>query len=129
MAQRILVVDDDREFLDTSAGILENAGYEVVTATSGKEARQIAEEQTFDLFIIDVMMEYADSGFVLCHELKNSKCKDVPIMIVTVLGRDKGIHFNLENEQERKWIKADAYVEKPINAEELLRMAGSLLKN
>jgi len=129
MAQRILVVDDDREFLEASAGILEAAGYEVVKAYSGEEARKIAAEQSFDLVILDVVMEYADAGFVLCHELKSGKYENVPIMILTNLGRKKGIHFNLNDEQEKKWIKADAYVEKPVNAEELLRWVNSLLKN
>lgn len=54
--RRILLVDDHLEFLDIQRGLLEEAGYSVVTATNGFKALAAVETQTFDLVITDIIM-------------------------------------------------------------------------
>ncbi len=56
MNGRILLVDDNEEFLDSTRDVLDDEGYEVVTATSGEEGIELAGAQTFDVIIMDIKM-------------------------------------------------------------------------
>jgi hypothetical protein len=64
------------------------------------------------------MMENEDSGFVLCYKLKRL-FPDVPVIIATGVSAETGISFGLNTEEERKWIKADLYLEKGMRPEQL----------
>lgn len=66
----ILVIDDDRDFLTTVKAILENEGYDVVTASSGKEGRARFEQAHPQLVISDVMMETATEGYAVSSTVK-----------------------------------------------------------
>ncbi len=56
MKARILQVDDNEEFLDSTKDVLENEGYEVVTAVSGEEAVQLFGVHNFDVILMDIKM-------------------------------------------------------------------------
>ena len=70
--KKILIVDDDKDFIDAYIMILEKEGYDVNSAMTGTEGLKKVKELHPDLIILDVMMESADSGFEFAQNLKNS---------------------------------------------------------
>jgi len=122
----ILVVDDDMDYLFQMKLQLQNMGYEVITAESQKEGEQIIETTKPDLAIYDLMMESEDSGFILSYKTKR-KYPEVPIIIATAVASETGISFGLNTQEEKRWIKADLYLEKGIRKEQLQKEIDKLL--
>jgi two-component system, OmpR family, response regulator len=123
----ILLVDDDSDYLFQTRMNIEQFGFHVVTADSQKEAEALIEKIKPDLAILDLMMEKDDSGFVLAFKLKN-KYPDVPVIIATAVASETGMSFGLVSEEDRKWIRADLYLEKGVRADQLHREIVKLLK-
>lgn len=91
--KRILVADDDPDLLDLLKMDLTYQGYEVLSATNGKEALQSALNEKLDLVLLDVMMPYID-GYHVAYELTNKLGAKAPrIMIMTSRDtvKEKGI--------------------------------------
>lgn len=124
---RILLVDDDEDFLFQHRIQLENAGFDVRTASTRTDAEALAAEMAPDLAIVDLMMEEHDDGFVLAHHLKRS-VPGLPIILVTAVTAETGIHFTPGSASERAWVGADAVLAKPIRFEQLTREIGRLLE-
>lgn len=123
----VLLVDDDVDFSIQVKMQLEQMGLDVITADSQKEAEAILEETKPDLAIFDLMMENQDSGFILSYKLKK-KYPDVPVIIATAVTAETGMFFSAETEEDKKWIKADLYIEKGIRNDQLYREIKKLLK-
>jgi CheY-like chemotaxis protein len=122
----ILIVDDDQDYLFQLQKKVENFGYKTITAEGQKEAEELLEKTKPDLAILDLMMENEDSGFILCYKLKK-KYPDVPIIIATGVAAETGISFDINDENNRKWIKADRFLDKGIRTERLKEEIEKLL--
>ncbi len=127
MNKTILIVDDDIDYLFQTRLKVEQFGFKVITAESQKEAEKIIEITKPDLAIFDLMMENDDSGFILCYKMKR-KYPDVPIIIATAVTAETGMSFDVTGDDERRWIKADLFLDKGIRADQLLREINRLLK-
>lgn len=95
--KKILVVDDEKDFLKVITYRLKKAGYEVITASNGKECIERAKRFSPDIIILDIMMPELD-GLVVTLKLKSiDKTKDIPIIICTAVkaGEDKVVAQNL----------------------------------
>ncbi len=123
----VLLVDDDIDFQFQVKNQLEQMGLEVTTADGQKEAEKIIEEFKPDIAIFDLMMENQDSGFILSYKIKK-KYPDVPVMIVTAANSVTGMVFSTETYEDKKWIKADLYLEKGIRQDQFHREIKKLLK-
>ena len=91
--KRILVADDDPDLLELLKMDLAFQGYEVIPATNGKEALDLASSQKVDLVLLDVMMPYID-GYHVAYELTNklgSKAPKILIMTSRDTVKEKGI--------------------------------------
>ncbi len=117
---KILLVDDDEDFLFQHRIQLENAGFEVVTATTRARAEEAIASYTPDLAILDLMMEKHDDGFVLSHHLKRA-FPGLPVIMVTAVTSETGLVFEPSSAAERAWVGADALLAKPIRFEQLRR--------
>ncbi len=103
----ILAVDDTPENLDVVKGIL-GADYVVKAATSGSMALKIAEKQTPDLILLDIMMPEMD-GYEVCRRLKeNEATKDVPVIFLTAMDQTTDEEHGFE-------LGAADYITKPVN--------------
>ena len=122
----VLVVDDDPDFLEQHRVLLEGAGWNVVTAGGSDEAQSILADRRPDLAIVDLMMEYDDSGFILCRHIKQCY-PQVPVILVTAVTSETGFEFSVGSDGERSWIKADAVLAKPIRFEQLQREIDRLM--
>ncbi|PKP39290.1 MAG: response regulator [Bacteroidetes bacterium HGW-Bacteroidetes-15] len=123
----ILLVDDDMDYLFQMKFQLERFGFKVVSAESQKEAEELIKTIKPDLAILDLMMENEDSGFILCYKMKR-KYPDVPIILATAVSAETGMSFGISTEDERRWIKADLYLEKGVRPEQLQNEILKLLK-
>jgi two-component system, OmpR family, response regulator len=123
----ILLVDDDMDYLFQIKFQLERFGFKVVSAESQREAEDLIKTFKPDLAIFDLMMENEDSGFILCYKMKR-KYPDVPIILATAVSAETGMSFGISSEDERKWIKADLYLEKGVRPEQLQNEITKLLK-
>lgn len=82
--QKILVVDDDIDILDVMKTILENEGYEVITAGGKEEGMELAKSEMPDLAILDVMMTTHYEGFEMAEDMVNDPgLKNMPILMHT----------------------------------------------
>ena len=122
----ILIVDDDPDYLFQLENNVKKFGFDVITATNVKDALKTLETKP-DLAILDLMLETQDAGFILSYKIKK-RYPDVPIIIATSVTAETGISFHLETEEDRKWIKADKYLEKGIRPDQLYCEIKKLLK-
>jgi len=82
--KKILLVDDDIDFVHAQGILLENLGYEITSAKSGKEGYEKIQNETPDLVILDVDMEKEFSGFELHRKIRETKnLIGIPIIILT----------------------------------------------
>ena len=116
----VLLVDDDEDFLFQHRLHLETAGFNVLVAHGSEEAEAILAQQRPDLAVIDVMMENPDAGFTLCHRIRKQDAS-IPVILVTSVNSETGLDFTLSTDEHRSWIKADAFLAKPIRFEQLKR--------
>ncbi len=80
MAEKILLVDDEPTLLDTLALNLRASGYDVVTASDGAAALEVARAESPDLIVLDLMMPELD-GLTVCRTLR--QVSDTPILVLT----------------------------------------------
>jgi len=123
--QKILIIDDDPDYILSTKAILKNEGYKVITATDGVQGLEKARSEKPDLILLDVMLPDAD-GFSICRELKeNLETLNVPIIILTSIGKHKGKSYS---DVIAYCHKADDFLEKPVTKDELLTSIRYLLK-
>ena len=115
---KILIVEDDRNLLDTLKYNLRKEGYDVVTAADGAEALDICRKEKPDLIILDIMLPKV-SGFEVCRILR--KEMTVPILMLTAKTEEVDKIVGLE-------IGADDYMTKPFSMRELLARVRAMLR-
>jgi len=123
----ILVADDDVDYLEQIKLQVKEFGFDVITAGSQKEAEKLMCEQRPDLALFDLMMENQDSGFILTYKFKKLY-PEVPVIIATAVTAETGLVFNIENSDDKNWIRADKYLEKGLRPDQLHREINKLLK-
>lgn len=114
----ILTADDDPQLLRLVARNLQLEGYEVITASDGKQALELIETHQPDLVLLDVMMPRMD-GFTVCHRVR--EFSPVPIIIITARGQDQDKVRGLD-------LGADDYLTKPFSVDELLARVRAVLR-
>jgi len=126
----ILIIEDDRDLVNSMRVIFESVDYKVRTAYNGKEGFDQIEKKKPDLIILDVMMATDTEGFDLAFRLRNhADYKSIPIIMVTgftqrmaELGPEKFQHILGED-----WPVTKIF-EKPIDPDELLAATQAILK-
>jgi two-component system OmpR family response regulator len=116
----ILVVDDDREIREMVAKHLQKNGLLASTANNGREMRAALEANAIDLIVLDIMMP-GDDGLVLCRQLRESKHKSIPVVMLTARDDETDRIIGLE-------MGADDYVIKPFSARELLARIKAVIR-
>ena len=127
-AKNILLVDDDRDLVQTTKTFLEARGYAVATAHSGAEARDELKLRRPDLFVLDIMMDYDTDGFNLAHELKQDpETARIPVIIVSGFTKELETKTHVfEPMMYRDW-PAAKFFEKPVKLTALAEAVAELL--
>lgn len=112
-AKKILACDDEKNILRLIQVNLERAGFEVITASDGKEALHKVLHDRPDLVVLDVMMPYMDGFEVLQNMQRNAATRNIPVIMLTAKAQDSDIF--------RGWQSGVyCYLTKPFNPGELL---------
>ena len=123
---KILLVDDDKDFVDSTKLVLESKPYDVIVAYDGDEALAKAREEKPDLIILDVIMPVKD-GFSAAEQLKkDSELKKIPVIMLTSFSEKVG-ETSLSVSQGLA-LETEDYVDKPVSPQELLNRVERLLK-
>lgn len=118
---KILVVDDEEDILDLLTYNFEQEGYQVFRASDGVEAIQVAERETPDIIVLDIMMPNKD-GVTTCRELRARKeFEDVPIIFLTARSEEYSEVAGFE-------AGADDYIYKPVKPRVLKSRIKALLR-
>ena len=114
----VLLVDDDQDFLLQTATRLRADGFRVIEAEGQAAGERAIDAGGFGIAVVDLMMEEMDSGFVLCHRLKR-RWPGLPALLVTGVAGETGLDFDAATDEERRWVKADAMLPKPVRYDRL----------
>jgi len=113
MKHKILVVDDNPDSVAIMRGILENRGYEVVSATRGVEALEYLGTENVDLVLLDVMMPEMSGMEVLQRIKENAATGRLPVILVTAKTQDEDLLSGYQ-------YGADYYITKPFTGKQLI---------
>lgn len=118
--QRVLLVDDDVEIVESMRFALENAGFQVLVARDGNEGIAMIEHQSPDVLILDMMMPKR-SGFLVLEQLRRSPTNPLRIIMITA---NEGSRHKAYAEM----LGVDEYIRKPFPMEKLVETVRSLLE-
>lgn len=119
---KIMVVDDEEDIIFVVESLLKEEGYDTVSCTSGEECLERIVDENPELVLMDIMMPGLD-GWATTERIKaNPKTKDIPVAMLTVRA-DRG-----DKIRSFQRSRCDAYIVKPIDREELLKVTNFLLK-
>ena len=107
---KILIVDDEPNIVTLISRYVQREGYDIVTASDGREAIDKCKKEDFDVIIMDVMMPDTD-GFTACKKIK--EFKDIPVIMLSARGTEFDKLFGFE-------VGIDDYVTKPFSPMELI---------
>ena len=120
MAKKILVIDDDPEFVEAVSNLLESKGYTVVSAPNGREGFKKAKSISPDLIFLDVMMTNKSEGFDVARSIKaDVATQDVPVVLITGIRKDMNLPFGFEADED--WLPVKTVLEKPVRPDTLLK--------
>ena len=117
---RILVIDDDNDILEFIRYNLAREGYRVTCVTNGEQALVRAMTEEYDLLLLDLLLPGKD-GLSVLRELKQTKKKSPPVIIISAKGEDSEIATGLQ-------AGADDYITKPFNIRIMLVKIKKILR-
>ena len=124
--ERILIIDDDVDFVAATKTILESNAYDVITANRGVEGLDTAKLEKPDLIILDVIMPAMD-GFTVAEQLKKDpEVKNIPVIMLTAFSTKR--HETSIPANRGLTLEAEDYMEKPVSPDELLSRVKQNLK-
>lgn len=124
--KRVLVVDDEPDFVAVVKRNLEQEGFEVEEAYDGEEGLNRVRANPPDAVVLDVMMPEKD-GYAVCAELKaDRKYADIPVVMLTAVASQ--VPSTRYTHYDGMTMNADDYLPKPASAEQILRSLKRLLK-
>ena len=123
---KILLVDDDIDFVEATKTVLESGPYDVIVASEGNEALQKAREENPDLILLDIIMPVKD-GFTAAEQLKKDpQLSKIPVIMLTSFA-SRGQQTSIPRSRGFS-LEAEDYLEKPVSPEELLSRVKRYLK-
>jgi CheY-like chemotaxis protein len=125
-AARILIVDDDPDFVKITKKILESHGYETDSASSGANALKVMRSTRAkpDLVLLDIMMDYITDGLDVSNAMqRDPNLNDIPVVMVTSLTGVKSQELFPSDEH----VAARAWLSKPVSPDKLLQTVRTAL--
>lgn len=119
MINKILIVDDSTVLLEDLTEIVKSAGFQVSIANSGEKALEVAQQESPDLILLDIVMPDMD-GYEACRELqKNDITKNIPVVFVT----------SKNQKADKAWAMMQGgkgFITKPYTPEQILEQIEAL---
>jgi DNA-binding response OmpR family regulator len=118
---KIILVDDNTDYLFTMETFLQRNGFEVHTADDGQKGLDLIRKENPDIVLLDVMMESLFSGFELCKKIRTEDdLKHIPIIGISGMGDELGINYKQWPDFE--YFSPDAFLDKPVDKQRLLKL-------
>ena len=128
MNTKIMMIDDDPDFVAGIKSILEKANYSVNVAYNPKDGFQALQAEHYDLLLLDIMMGRGAEGVALARKIrKDPKLKEMPVLIITGLREQIAFLFPGQSVHPH-FVETDELVEKPVEPKLLLEKVSSLLR-
>ena len=125
--QKIIIIDDNKDYLFTMKTFLNRNGFEVLTAEDGKVGVDLVQKEKPDLVLLDVMMESLFSGFEVYRQLRTDEnLKSIPIIGISGMADEIDIKYNKETDFE--YFNPDEFLEKPVDKDILLKKIKDVLE-
>ena len=123
---KILLVDDDADFVESTKTVLESKSYEVIVAVNGDDGLRKAKEEKPDLILLDIIMPVED-GFTAAEQLKKDPLlAKIPVLMLTSYS-SKGTETNIPRGRGFG-LQAEDYIDKPVSPNDLLAIVAKYLK-
>ncbi|MGB9300246.1 MAG: response regulator [Anaerolineae bacterium] len=125
-AARILIVDDDPDFVKITKKILESHGYDTDSASNGAEGLKVMRSAPAkpDLVLLDIMMDYITDGLDVSNAMqRDPNLRDIPVVMVTSLTGVKSQELFPSDEH----VAASAWLSKPVSPDQLLHTVRAAL--
>ena len=121
---KILIIDDDPDFVEATRIVLEQNGHETVSAANGDEGLQAIRSNKPELIILDVIMSSVLDGLNVSQQLQEDpEHKDIPIVMVTsIANTDYAALFPTD-----EFVHISAFLTKPISPDQLIGQVNRLL--
>jgi len=124
--KKILIIDDNEDYLFTMETFLTRNGFNVVTASDGEKGLDLVLKELPDLILLDVMMETHYSGFEVNRRLRYEPAvQNIPIIGISGMKDELGVQFDLNRDAE--YFSPDAFFDKPVDKNALLKTINDLL--
>ena len=136
MPKRILIVDDEPDAISYISSVLEDNGYEYLSAENGEEGLELARKEKPDMILLDLIMP-EKSGMLMFQELKKDpELGKIPVIVVSGASDALGVdlrNFMIRQPRKRKekvvettgetqFTEPNAYVDKPVDPNELIKV-------
>lgn len=126
--KKLLIIDDDPDFVEGIRSILENAGYEVDAEYNPKDGFRALETGKYDLLLLDIMMGRGAEGVMIARKMgKDRKLREMPVLIITGI-REQIAYLFPGQPVHPHFVDVDELVEKPVEPGMLLDRVSALLK-
>ncbi len=126
--KKLLMIDDDPDFVDGILSILTNAGYEVDTAYNPKDGFEALESKPYDLLLLDIMMGRGAEGIMIARKMrKDPKLRELPVLIITGI-REQIAYLFPGQPVHPHFVEVDELVEKPVEPDFLLERVSALIQ-
>jgi CheY-like chemotaxis protein len=125
---KLLIIDDDPDYVDGIKSILEKAGYQVDAAYNPKAGLEALKSGAYDLLLLDIMMGRGAEGVMVARKInKDPKLREIPVLIITGIREQMAFLFPGQPVHPRL-LPTDALLEKPVEPSLLLEKVEALLK-
>jgi len=122
----VIIIDDDPDVVEATKVILEGAGYGVETALGAPDGLERIRQGGIDCILLDVMMAKDTEGFHVAQDLKDDPATaGIPIVMMTSVGKKTGFEFSPETDGD--YMPVEAFLEKPVDPDRLLRTIEEVL--
>jgi CheY-like chemotaxis protein len=126
--KRLLIIDDDPDFVEGISSILEGADYAVEVAYNPEDGFKALQTEPPDLLLLDIMMGRGAEGIMLARKLrKDPVLREIPVLIITGIREQIAFLFPGEPVHPR-FVAIDELVEKPVEPQFLLDRVSALLQ-
>jgi two-component system alkaline phosphatase synthesis response regulator PhoP len=127
MAKKLLMIDDDPDFVSGIRAILDTAGFELDVAYNPKDGLQALQSKQYDLLLLDIMMGRGAEGIMIARKLrKDAKLREMPVLIMT--GMREQIAFLFPGEPVHpRFVEVDELMEKPVEPKVLIDKVNGLI--
>ena len=126
--RRLLMIDDDPDFVSGIVSILKGAGYDVDVAYNPKDGYKALESGKYELLLLDIMMGRGAEGVMLARKVrKDPKFGHLPVLVMTSIREQMAFLFPGQPLDPR-FVPGEALLEKPVEPQLLLDKVGALLR-